>query len=70
MFPIIPLLCLSGMLGGGSALAWYLSLNPRRREEMDAVACQYAWQVFEKSLDQLTADEARHVYHLTRQHFG
>ena len=70
MFPLIPLLALGAMIGGGVTLAWYFELDPKQQEEADRIACDYAWANFKKSLKELTKAERDHVASLTQQHFA
>ncbi len=69
MFPIVPLLALFAMIGGGVTLGWYSQLSKHEQEEADRLACGYAQDVFNKSLKELTKAEAQHVAMLTKRHF-
>ena len=57
---------LSGLVvaGGVGALLWYQSLSDSEQEQADRLAAQYAWDLFEKSVDQLNFLEARQVHRL------
>jgi hypothetical protein len=69
MFPLIPLLALIAIVGGGTTLAWYSKLTREQQAEADRIACEYAWEIFGKSLKELTKEQANHVAALTKRHF-
>lgn len=69
-FPIIPLLALAAILGGGFTLVWYDELSKEQKEEADRIAAQYARQLYGKSVKELTRAQGSHVVSLTKQHFG
>jgi hypothetical protein len=69
MFPLIPLLALGAILGGGYTLYWYSRLSREERERADRLAADYARDLFGKTLSQLTEAEAKRVHELTRRHF-
>jgi hypothetical protein len=69
MFPLIRLLALIAILGGGVTLAWYNQLTREQQQEADRIAAGYAKQLYSKAIDQLTKDQANHVARLTKQHF-
>ena len=69
MFPLIPLLALIVILGGGVTLVWYEQLSKEEQQEADRIACGYAKDIFGKAMKELTKAEANHVAQLTRQHF-
>jgi hypothetical protein len=70
MFPLIPLLAIFAIIGGGTTLAWYHQLSKDEQEEADRIACGYAREVYHKALDDLTKAEAQHVARLTASHFA
>jgi hypothetical protein len=70
MFPVIPLMALIFILGGGVTLAWYSELTKEQKREADRIAAGYAKQLFGKAMTELTKDQASHVARLTKQHFG
>ncbi|HYV37939.1 MAG TPA: hypothetical protein VE988_19800 [Gemmataceae bacterium] len=69
MFPLIPLLAILAMVGGGATLAWYSELSKEEKEEADRIACGYAADLYQKGLKELTKAEAAHVSRLTASHF-
>ncbi len=69
MFPIIPLLALLAIFGGGATLVWYDRLSKEEQERADRIACDYAKQVFNKSMEDLSKEQAKHVAMLTQRHF-
>jgi hypothetical protein len=69
MFPLIPLLALIAIFGGGATLLWYEQLSKEQKQAADRLAAHYAKQVYSKAIDELTKDQANHVARLTKQHF-
>ncbi len=69
MFPLIPLFALAAMFGGGATLAWYVDLSPKEQEDADRIAGDYAVGIFNKTLDDLTQEQADRVAQLTQKHF-
>jgi hypothetical protein len=69
MFPLIPLLALFAIVGGGVTLVWYEELSKPQQEEADRIACGYAKDIFGKTMKELTKAEADKVAMLTKQHF-
>ena len=69
MFPLIPLLALAAIFGGGVTLAWYSNLSPEDQESADRIACEYARDIYQKSLEDLTEAQADYVHALTKRHF-
>jgi hypothetical protein len=70
MFPIVPLLCLGGMLGGAFGLRWYSQLSKVEKEQADRYAAAKANELFGSPLDRLTAAQAERVNELTKHHFA
>jgi hypothetical protein len=69
MLPLIPLLAIAALCGGGGLLAWYESLSRDQQAEVDARANQLARDLFDTGLDQLDGRQARHVHALVRRQF-
>jgi hypothetical protein len=69
MFPLVPVLALIAIFGGGATLLWYEELSEKEKEKADRIACGYAKQLFNKSLEDLTKEQGNHVAMLTKQHF-
>jgi hypothetical protein len=70
MFPLVRVLALIAMCGGGATLYWYEQLSEEKRKEADRIACAYAKELFNKSLADLTSAQSSHVAMLTKQHFA
>ena len=70
MFPVVRILAWAATALGVGTIFWYESLPDHEKEAADDIAGQYAWQVYQKSIDQLTSFELNHVQRLTRAHFG
>ena len=68
-FPIIPLLALAAILGGGVTLVWYDELTKEQKEEADRIAANYAKELYGKSMKDLTKAQSTHVLGLTKGHF-
>jgi hypothetical protein len=67
MIPLIPLLSGLAALFGGGTLVWYYQMGEAQRQEADRIA----WERFNKSVGQLTHDEAQEVHSLAgRGRFG
>lgn len=69
IIPLIPILAVLAMFGGGGTLAWYLALSEERQQEADEIACKHAKRLFDKAVKDLSKDQADRVYRLTKQHF-
>lgn len=66
MLPLIPLLCIAAVLGGGVGLGWYYGLSEDERSTADRIANDLAWKLYQKALDELTKAEAEHIARLVR----
>ncbi len=69
MFPLIPLLAWTGLLGGAGSLLWYSQLSKEDKAKADRIAEGYASDLFDKARWQLTRSEESHVCKLTKHHF-
>ncbi len=67
MFPLVPLLGLTGLFGGAGILVWYARLSKQEKAKADRTAEDYASDLFGKAIWQLTRSESRHVSNLTRR---
>ncbi len=63
-FPLTPLVCLSGIIGGIVGFIWYDSRSREEQDEADERAMKLAKELFGKSVAQLTADESQQVQRL------
>jgi hypothetical protein len=70
MFPIIPILALIAIGGGGATLVWYDTLSREEKAEANRLANKYAADLFGKSVEQLTQSQAARVHRLVQGHFG
>lgn len=66
MFPLLPLLGMAGIFGGAGTLAWYARLSKEEKANADRMAEDYATDLFDKAIWQLSRSESRHVSKLTR----
>ena len=69
MFPIIPILALFAIGGGGATLVWYDSLTREEKARANRLTTDYASELFGKSVKELTRAEASRVHALVRGHF-
>jgi hypothetical protein len=70
MFPLIPLLALVSIFGGGATLYWYQCLSAEEKKRADQIAGQYALEMFGKNLNELSSWEANLVHDHTKRSFG
>ncbi|MCE9566241.1 MAG: hypothetical protein K8U57_29820 [Planctomycetes bacterium] len=69
MFPIIPVLALVALFGGGATLYWYDALSRDEKARANRMVGDMAWQLFGKTVEELTEAEARHINNRIKQHF-
>jgi len=69
VFPIIPILAIAAILGGGSILIWYKRLSPEDREKADMKANKCAQNIYNKALDELSKSEARQINKQVKEGF-
>jgi hypothetical protein len=55
VFPIIPLIALIAIIGGGGTLAWYSSLDDEERD----LANELAFELFEKTVQELNKSQSK-----------
>ena len=67
VFPIVPILAIAAVLGGGGTLVWYKRLSPGDRGKADIKANEYAQNLFHKALDELSKSEARQVHNKVKK---
>ena len=67
--PVIGLLGSTFVALGVYLLAWYHDLTKDEREEADRIACEYARQLYNRRLDQLTHPEKSRINDLVKNHF-
>jgi hypothetical protein len=70
MIPLIPIVALMAILGGGVTLMWYDNLSEEEKENADRIAGGYAKQLYNASLENLTDEQAKRVAALTQRHFN
>ena len=70
MLPLIPILCIAALIGGASGLAWYESLSKDEQEKADKLAGELAWNLYQKSLKNLTRDQAENVAAMVQRKMG
>ncbi|QJW95410.1 hypothetical protein [Frigoriglobus tundricola] len=69
MFPIIPILALIAICGGGATLMWYDALTREEKERANRLTTSYAAEHFGKAVKDLTQSQASRVQALVRAHF-
>lgn len=66
----------TGILGsiatalGLYTLYWYENLSKEEKKEADALAAEYAQNLYDKGLNALTSAQLRHVQELVKGHFA
>lgn len=70
MLPLIPLACVAGFIASALGLTWYDSLSKAEKEKADKLAADFAWQLYQKSVKNLTSDQAESVAALVRDRLG
>ena len=55
VFPLIPILAIVAILGGGGTLAWYSMLDDEERD----LANELAFELFEKTVEQLNRGQSK-----------
>jgi hypothetical protein len=65
--PIVGLLAAVVTAIGGYTMFWYHRLSREEQQEADRLACEYARQLYNKALDQLTKEQVRRVYELVKE---
>jgi hypothetical protein len=69
VFPIIPILGgLASLLGVGT-LIWYWNLSHEERVRADRLTAQFAREMFQKAVEDLSRSEAREVHDRVRAIF-
>ena len=61
IFPLIPILAIVAIIGGGGTLAWYSTLDDEERD----FANELAFELFEKTVEELNRGQSR----ILRQRF-
>ena len=70
MLPLIPILCIAALIGDAGGLAWYESLSKDEQEKADKLAGELAWNLYQKSLKNLTRDQAENVAAIVQRKMG
>ena len=55
IFPLIPILAIVAIIGGGGTLAWYSTLDDEERD----FANELAFELFEKTVEQLNRGQSK-----------
>jgi hypothetical protein len=55
---------------GGYGLYWYHNLSKAEQAEADELAVDYARQLFDKGLDELTSHQLERVHDLVKRRFA
>jgi hypothetical protein len=70
MFPVVGLLSAVCAALGLYGIYWYENLSKEEKKEADKLATQYASRLYNKGLNQLTAQQMSRVNELVKDHFG
>ena len=55
IFPLIPILAIVAIIGGGGTLAWYSTLDDEERD----FANELAFELFEKTVEELNRSQSK-----------
>jgi hypothetical protein len=69
-FPLIPVLSTICAALGLYSLYWYENLSKEEKQEADRLASQYAMNLYNKGLDQLSKQQLGRVHDLVKRHFA
>ena len=70
MIPVIPLVSVIVTSVGGYVLWWYHQLTKPEQEKADRLAAQYAWDLYQTGIDQLTANQLHRIQELVKKNLG
>ena len=70
MFPWVPVISAIAAAWGLFGLCWYDQLSEQEKERADRLAADYAKQIYDKTIKQLSEQEFSHVLELVKRHFG
>ena len=68
MFPIIPVVCVAGMIASAVGLTWYDSLPAEKQKQADRLASKLAQDWFSKSVENLSTHEMRVISEALERH--
>jgi hypothetical protein len=69
-FPLTGILSSLAAALGLYTLYWYENLSKEEKREADALAAEYASNLYDKALNALTAAQLGHVQELVKRHFA
>lgn len=69
MFPVVGLLGTAFAALGTYLLVWYENLSREEKADADRLACEYAMQVYNRKLTQLSHPEKVYINELVKNHF-
>lgn len=69
MLPLIPILAVFAIFGGGVTLWWYDQLDHTEKEAANQLAGESALALFNKAVGELTESQARVVHDRDKRHF-
>ena len=70
MIPLIPILCALGIVGGAGGLMWHESLSDEEKQKADRMAHDLAWKLYQKSVKNLTRDQADRITTIVSERLG
>jgi hypothetical protein len=68
-FPIIPILAIAAIAGGGVSLGWYYNLSAKEKEEADIKATNLVLACGKIAADGLTKGQATAIIEQIEHHF-
>ena len=70
MIPLVPIVAGLAAFFGLGTLGWYYTLSEAEQRKADAMANYYAGEIYGVAVDQLTAEQARHISSMVARHFN
>ena len=69
VLPLLPLLFLAGLVGGGAGLLWYDSLTQAEKDEANLLTSETARRMFQTDVANLTSAQAEIVHRLVKSRY-
>ena len=70
MIPVIPILSGCAFLCSIVTLGWYSGLSEENQSAFDELIGQYAWRLYQTSVDKLSEAQRSEVVDLARDHWN
>jgi hypothetical protein len=69
VFPLIPIMAVLAIVGGGVTILWYDNLSQQDKDRANRLTTEYAAQLFDTTVKELSESQASLVHALVRSHF-